>query len=35
MFMRVVIPSCGYIVAWFYWLTWTVALGSEFLLSVY
>lgn len=20
----------GYIVAWFYWLTWTVALGSEF-----
>ncbi len=23
-------PSVGYIVAWFYWLTWTVALGSEF-----
>ncbi|MDT3967137.1 amino acid permease [Staphylococcus saprophyticus] len=23
-------PSIGYIVAWFYWLTWTVALGSEF-----
>ncbi|MCD8843860.1 amino acid permease [Staphylococcus gallinarum] len=23
-------PAIGYIVAWFYWLTWTVALGSEF-----
>ncbi|MGO3050566.1 amino acid permease [Staphylococcus casei] len=23
-------PAVGYIVAWFYWLTWTVALGSEF-----
>lgn len=23
-------PSVGYIVSWFYWLTWTVALGSEF-----
>ena len=23
-------PSIGYIVAWFYWLCWTVALGSEF-----
>jgi len=23
-------PSTGYTVAWLYWLTWTVALGSEF-----
>ena len=23
-------PSIGYVVAWFYWLCWTVALGSEF-----
>jgi S-methylmethionine transporter len=23
-------PATGYVVAWLYWLTWTVALGSEF-----
>jgi S-methylmethionine transporter len=23
-------PGTGYTVAWLYWLTWTVALGSEF-----
>ena len=27
---RYIHPAVGYIVAWFYWLTWTVALGSEF-----
>lgn len=27
---RYIHPAVAYIVAWFYWLTWTVALGSEF-----
>lgn len=28
-------PGTGYTVAWLYWLTWTVALGSEFCLQDY
>lgn len=27
---RYIGPGTGYVVAWLYWLTWTVALGSEF-----
>ncbi|MBZ5488086.1 amino acid permease [Halomonas aquamarina] len=27
---RYIGPGTGYMVAWMYWLTWTVALGSEF-----